>query len=121
MKSSRNEPCPCGSGKKYKQCCLQGSGAPAIQESKGHDGAIARVVEWLSGHHRKALHAAFDELLDDLLAKEDAGKLDQIDEESWTGIQINLTEWLLAEGEILVKGVRRCVPDYLLVRCACTT
>lgn len=114
MKSSRNEPCLCGSGKKYKQCCLQGSGAPAIQESKGHDGAVARAVEWLSGHHRKALHAAFDELLDDLLAKEDAGKLDQIDEESWTGIQINLTEWLLAEGEILVKGVRRCVPDYLL-------
>ncbi|MEE8385316.1 MAG: SEC-C metal-binding domain-containing protein [Dehalococcoidia bacterium] len=20
---SRNEPCPCGSGKKYKQCCLK--------------------------------------------------------------------------------------------------
>ncbi|MGL5288187.1 MAG: SEC-C metal-binding domain-containing protein [Aeromonas sp.] len=22
IKISRNEPCPCGSGKKYKQCCL---------------------------------------------------------------------------------------------------
>ena len=22
----RNDPCPCGSGKKYKRCCLQGSG-----------------------------------------------------------------------------------------------
>lgn len=22
MKIGRNEPCPCGSGKKYKQCCL---------------------------------------------------------------------------------------------------
>ncbi|MGL6311367.1 SEC-C metal-binding domain-containing protein [Aeromonas sp. 96A] len=21
-KVGRNEPCPCGSGKKYKQCCL---------------------------------------------------------------------------------------------------
>ena len=23
MKPSRNDPCPCGSGKKYKQCCLK--------------------------------------------------------------------------------------------------
>ncbi|MBE0511302.1 MAG: SEC-C domain-containing protein, partial [Gammaproteobacteria bacterium] len=23
MKIGRNDPCPCGSGKKYKQCCLQ--------------------------------------------------------------------------------------------------
>jgi hypothetical protein len=22
MKIGRNEPCPCGSGKKYKKCCL---------------------------------------------------------------------------------------------------
>ncbi|MFM5426927.1 SEC-C metal-binding domain-containing protein [Aeromonas veronii] len=22
IKIGRNEPCPCGSGKKYKQCCL---------------------------------------------------------------------------------------------------
>lgn len=25
-KIGRNEPCPCGSGKKYKKCCLQGNG-----------------------------------------------------------------------------------------------
>jgi uncharacterized protein len=23
QKIGRNDPCPCGSGKKYKQCCLQ--------------------------------------------------------------------------------------------------
>lgn len=23
MKVGRNDPCPCGSGKKYKQCCLK--------------------------------------------------------------------------------------------------
>lgn len=23
MKVQRNEPCPCGSGKKYKKCCLK--------------------------------------------------------------------------------------------------
>ncbi len=28
-KTGRNEPCPCGSGKKYKKCCLH---APKLQE-----------------------------------------------------------------------------------------
>ena len=26
-KTGRNDPCPCGSGKKFKQCCLWGSDA----------------------------------------------------------------------------------------------
>ena len=26
-KVGRNEPCPCGSGKKYKNCCMRGRGA----------------------------------------------------------------------------------------------
>jgi hypothetical protein len=28
-KAGRNDPCPCGSGKKYKRCCLSGTWAPA--------------------------------------------------------------------------------------------
>ncbi|MBT3259638.1 MAG: hypothetical protein HN366_24745 [Deltaproteobacteria bacterium] len=27
-KTGRNEPCPCGSGKKYKKCCLNASNLP---------------------------------------------------------------------------------------------
>jgi preprotein translocase subunit SecA len=27
-KVGRNEPCPCGSGKKYKQCCMRNRGVP---------------------------------------------------------------------------------------------
>ncbi len=30
----RNDPCPCGSGKKYKQCCGKGEGAPAAEDNK---------------------------------------------------------------------------------------
>jgi hypothetical protein len=29
MKPSRNDPCPCGSGKKYKHCCLNAGSVPA--------------------------------------------------------------------------------------------
>ena len=35
-KTGRNDPCPCGSGKKYKQCCLEtdrtAEFAPAVRQ-----------------------------------------------------------------------------------------
>lgn len=33
MKTGRNEPCPCGSGRKYKQCCLRASQASGPPEN----------------------------------------------------------------------------------------
>ena len=33
MKIGRNEPCPCGSGRKYKKCCLKPA-APTIKTKK---------------------------------------------------------------------------------------
>ena len=37
MKAGRNDPCPCGSGKKYKKCCLgknrEASATPALAAS----------------------------------------------------------------------------------------
>ena len=37
---SRNAPCPCGSGKKYKQCCLR----KGIVWSEKDDGTIVRAI-----------------------------------------------------------------------------
>ena len=31
---ARNAPCPCGSGKKYKQCCQQTGGAEAARRTR---------------------------------------------------------------------------------------
>lgn len=33
-KAGRNDPCPCGSGKKYKKCCLDGEGAKEGTQSE---------------------------------------------------------------------------------------
>lgn len=35
-KVGRNQPCPCGSGRKYKRCCLRKSGVPATVMEKSH-------------------------------------------------------------------------------------
>jgi hypothetical protein len=32
MKPGRNDPCPCGSGKKYKQCCLERAAASVVDQ-----------------------------------------------------------------------------------------
>ncbi|MFI5456599.1 MAG: SEC-C metal-binding domain-containing protein [Isosphaerales bacterium] len=29
MRANRNDPCPCGSGRKYKSCCRNRSARPA--------------------------------------------------------------------------------------------
>ncbi|MGH8790474.1 MAG: SEC-C metal-binding domain-containing protein [Cupriavidus necator] len=113
-KVGRNDPCPCGSGKKYKHCCLLPQEAPAV-EPKEHEGAVGRAIDWLFERHRKSTQTALDELLEDMLGEAQRDQLvAEADEESWVGIQINLMEWLLAEGELQVKGVRRRVCEYLL-------
>jgi len=44
MKPQRNDPCPCGSGKKYKKCCLAKESDPAHGDSAwSHAGKIHRI------------------------------------------------------------------------------
>jgi hypothetical protein len=43
MKAGRNDPCPCGSGKKYKKCCLDNdNSAAAVQRALAAVSAAAR-------------------------------------------------------------------------------
>ena len=48
MKVGRNDPCPCGSGKKYKKCCLAKDEAAARQAAQERATAL-RAVEPLAG------------------------------------------------------------------------
>ena len=62
-KTGRNDPCPCGSGKKYKQCCADPNASLFESEKSGHDGAVERAIGWLVNKHRKAFGASLDEML----------------------------------------------------------
>jgi Flp pilus assembly protein TadD/SAM-dependent methyltransferase len=57
-KVGRNDPCPCGSGKKYKQCCMQRDPAQAARRSAAHDSASGQVglaqAHHQAGHWRQA-------------------------------------------------------------------
>ena len=58
MKLSRNDPCSCGSGKKYKHCCLNSNYAATELpiDIKAHDGAIDKsMTEGLTAGARRQL------------------------------------------------------------------
>lgn len=120
-KVGRNEPCPCGSGRKYKHCHGRLSLAPEPAEDS-HEGAIERAMAWLGHYHRKAFGEAVQQEIvaaaqacfgDD---EEEAAfaALDDLSDDVWQQVQINLSEWVIAEGGILVRGKHEDVADLLL-------
>jgi hypothetical protein len=50
-KVGRNDPCPCGSGKKYKRCCIDRDGSDEARHAHApveaaSEGTLARVMAW---------------------------------------------------------------------------
>ena len=116
----RNDPCPCGSGKKYKQCCLRQSevsvaGPGPEPEPGAHRHAPTRAMNWLLERHGRAVEAALGEQILELLGDELPNSGD-MGNEAWTGIQFNVTEWLLAEGSLMIRGVPQRAAECLLGR-----
>ncbi len=112
--AARNDPCPCGSGKKYKHCHMRPdeADAPSALDS-GHDGAVERALSWLAERHRKAFKTALGKLMDELIPAA-APSLSELGAELLEQIQINMTEWLLADGEMFVKGPQLRINAVLL-------
>lgn len=70
MKPGRNDPCPCGSGKKYKQCCLKTEQVQPEDDflwrriRRAIEGSPAQLLSFGSGHFgQEALLEAWDEFM----------------------------------------------------------
>ncbi len=111
-KVGRNDPCPCGSGKKFKKCCGGEDNAPTVDDSK--DGGVGRALDWLRSRHGKAMKTAVAEMVQADLEPAEQARLRECADEDWQGIEINSLEWLLAEGELVAKGAQHRVADLLL-------
>ncbi len=96
-KTSRNDPCPCGSGKKYKKCCLLKEQAEADRIAR-RDTAMPRALEWLREHHGEAVEDALDEDFFGGLEPSQREELDELPEDYVQMVYLNAFEWLLAEG-----------------------
>ena len=115
-KIGRNDPCPCGSGKKYKQCCLKAQEAQLTESQQERSHAVPKALDWLGARHGKAMQSA---LLDDFfggLSEDEYARLETFDDDLYDMVMINATEWLLAEGEIKLRGQYVPIMECLLDR-----
>jgi hypothetical protein len=113
-KVGRNDPCPCGSGKKYKNCCLHAADAERVQTpDNGSDGAL-RAFEWLTKRYGKAVREAINEGFLGTLDETEQNALQELEEDSFAGIMLNAMEWLLAEGTLDLRGEDRPVSAVVL-------
>lgn len=103
VKIGRNDPCPCGSGKKYKKCCQAQDEATATH-IRGEQSAVQIALEWL--------HEKYSEEVNEVVY---AGFMGELSEDELDAIQglpphlaqavvINIGEWLLAEAELEING-----------------
>ena len=83
-KTGRNDPCPCGSGQKYKRCCLPRDEAAAAERAAADRAAAALAQE----AERSALPATgigaeddgLDEASNGVIDLIDAGRLDEAEQ-----------------------------------------
>ena len=71
--NGRNEPCPCGSGKKYKKCCLEGDEAQARQTRAA---ALPGIPE---DNFTAELLPQVDEAVDRLLIRVEKGQFENVE------------------------------------------
>ncbi len=112
-KFGRNDPCPCGSGKKYKQCCLKAEQAKITSDRSE---AVPKAINWLFTKYGQIAREALDERFFGGLDEDEYVMLQDLPGDSYQGIMINAMEWFLADGVMTIKGQEHRVADLLLDR-----
>ncbi len=69
-KTGRNEPCPCGSGKKYKYCCVANEHVVDEQSRRNESHSLAVSFERAFHLHQQGQHNEAGEIYRDILQKQ---------------------------------------------------
>jgi hypothetical protein len=102
-KTGRNDPCPCGSGLKYKKCCQEKENIVAARRREEH-AAVETALNWLHEHYPEEIGATVHF---DYLGEPDDEELDAMEavsEQLAEAIAVNIGEWLLTDAELAVNG-----------------
>ncbi len=65
MKAGRNDPCPCGSGKKYKKCCLTETFVDIGREDSLRARLVQDLLKFLGKNYKKTIGEAHSLFWDD--------------------------------------------------------
>ncbi len=112
-RAGRNDPCPCGSGKKYKKCCLAKE-RDAAREAKAAEEATMRSFEWLADNFHGEMDVAREEQFYAALEDEARSDIPQLPAHLLETLERNTYEFFLAEGTLEVDGQQRTTQELLL-------
>lgn len=102
-KTGRNDPCPCGSGKKYKKCCLF-KAENAIRRDQSDKSAVQTAMDWLHKRYPKEIGTAVKTDFFGELSDEESDTLASLPDHLGQSVSINIGEWILTEAELLIQG-----------------
>ena len=112
-KIGRNTPCPCGSGKKYKHCCLHQEQDHAAPQREDHR-AVGIALDWLAQHYGEQIFTAVLKGFFDCGEHDVKEKMARVPGPLHEMVQININEWLLADAEIVINGRSLRTMDLIL-------
>ncbi len=107
MQTGRNDPCPCGSGKKYKKCCL----SRTYTESGREDFIRNKLVQDLLGFFKRKYGHTFDDAR--LLFWDDFNPDEQLDGYTWDIAEINFWEWVVHDFAIDEEDGKTLIDLYM--------
>lgn len=112
QKIGRNEPCPCGSGKKYKKCCLAKEQERTIR-MRDESTVATRALDWLGSHFPEGLRHAVQSGYYAGLKKAEKQALDGLTVDKHELLTINIGEWLLTDAKIPVNDDVKSVQELI--------
>lgn len=96
-KVQRNEPCPCGSGKKYKRCCSLKARELTSSRANRREG-IQKSLGWVTRAYPEQVDHWVDENWLSEISKDQRAGISNADPRIRSVHDINLLEFLVAEG-----------------------
>ncbi len=96
-KIGRNEPCPCGSGKKFKKCCMRGD-SEHRQQLETFDEVVDEAITWLQDRFAEDLSEAVEEQFLSYMPEEGWESFVELPDDIRKLVSINAYEWALVEG-----------------------
>ncbi|MDP2210654.1 MAG: SEC-C metal-binding domain-containing protein [Candidatus Aquicultor sp.] len=87
----RNEPCPCGSGKKFKKCCGARPFAEIKPEASTKKRQVDAILTYLSKQHREAIEDAYEVFFEEFDPEE------HLDGGLQNMAMINFWDWVVSD------------------------
>ena len=107
----RNERCPCGSGKKFKHCCLLVQLQPSYEAMTAR--RLGRLADWIAAKFRSQIPSQADEFFFEFDAEE-RELLNSGTHAGANGVSALVTDYICIDGIFELRGVKQTGLEWFL-------